>query len=83
MTPFRAFYATEGGSKARSLTSFDLFFGEGDTPDGIHAVENSWQGIDVNAPVYDLQGRKLADSLIGTTLKRGIYVINGQKFTVK
>ena len=85
VAPFRAYYSTTGGASARTLSQFDIVFGEGmgNTPNGIETIANDLQGIDVNAPVYDLQGRKLANSLIGTTLKRGIYVINGVKFTVK
>ena len=85
VAPFRAYYSTTGGAGARTLSQFDIVFGEGvgNTPNGIETIANDLQGIDVNAPVYDLQGRKLANSLIGTTLKRGIYVINGVKFTVK
>lgn len=84
VTPFRGYYSTEGITPTSKLTAFDVIFeeGEGNTPSGIETV-NSLHNIDVNAPVYDVQGRKLANSLIGTTLKRGIYVIDGVKFVVK
>jgi hypothetical protein len=55
----------------------------GDEPNGIETIENGRNAIDINAPVYDLQGRKRADSIVGATLTKGIYVINGVKFTVK
>ena len=81
--PFRAYYATSGGT-VKNLHTLNVVFGENmGGSDGIKAVENGAQVIDINAPVYDLQGRKLADSIVGATLKRGIYVINGVKFTVK
>ena len=84
VTPFRGYYSTVGITPTSKLTAFDVIFeeGEGNTPSGIETV-NSLHNIDVNAPVYDVQGRKLANSLIGTTLKRGIYVIDGVKFVVK
>ena len=84
VTPFRGYYSTKGITLGSKLTAFDVIFeeGVGNTPSGIETV-NSLHNIDVNAPVYDVQGRKLANSLIGTTLKRGIYVIDGVKFVVK
>jgi len=84
VTPFRVFYATNGSANPTPLSKFDIFFGEGEgnQTDGIGTM-NSLHNVDMNAPVYDLQGRKLADSLIGATLKRGIYVIDGVKFVVK
>ena len=84
VAPFRGYYSTEGITTGSKLTAFDVIFeeGMGNTPSGIETM-NSLHNIDMNAPVYDLQGRKLADSLIGTTLKRGIYVIDGVKFVVK
>lgn len=37
-----------------------------------------------NKPIYDLQGRQVAaDSLSATSLKKGIYIINGKKTVVK
>ena len=37
-----------------------------------------------NKPIYDLQGRQVAaDSLSTTSLKKGIYIINGKKTIVK
>ena len=41
---------------------------------------------DPNAPVYDVYGRKIANSvreIAGKKLPRGIYVVNGAKFNVK
>lgn len=84
-SPFRAFYSTEGTTANSMVNTLSIVFGEGigDEATGIETIENGVNSIDINAPVYDLQGRKMADSIIGATLTRGIYVIKGQKFIVK
>ena len=95
IAPFRAFYATReltpldnpsnstGGAK---LMNFGIIFGEGegDVPSGIYAVDAA-QMLDVNAPVYDLQGRKVASSYreAKSLLRSGMYVVNGVKIVVK
>lgn len=85
VSPFRAYYATEGTNAKSIVGTLSVVFGDGigDEPNGIETIENGRNAIDINAPVYDLQGRKLADSIVGATLTKGIYVINGVKFTVK
>lgn len=87
IAPFRAFYATGSQSAGAKLMSFGIIFGEGegDVPTAIHAVDAA-SVIDVNAPVYDLQGRMVATSyseLNGKKLAAGMYVVNGVKFIVK
>jgi len=94
IAPFRAFYATgelsplenpsnpTGGAK---LMNFGIILGEGvgDVPSGIHAVDAA-QFLDVDAPVYDLQGRKVATSYReAKSLSSGMYVVNGVKIVVK
>ncbi len=87
IAPFRAFYATGNLSAGAKLMNFDIIFGEGlgDVPTAIEAVDAA-QLIDVDAPVYDLQGRMMAPSyreLGSKKLQRGCYVVNGVKFIVK
>lgn len=87
IAPFRAFYATGNLSAGAKLMNFGIILGEGegDVPTAIHAVDAA-SIIDVNAPVYDLQGRMVATSyreLNAKKLQRGCYVVNGVKFIVK
>lgn len=87
IAPFRAFYATGNLSAGAKLMNFGIILGEGegDVPTAIHAVDAA-SIIDVNAPVYDLQGRMVATSyreLNAKKLQRGFYVVNGVKFIVK
>lgn len=85
IAPFRAFYATGNLSAGAKLMSFGIILGEGegDVPSAIHAVDAA-QFLDVDAPVYDLQGRKVATSYReAKSLKSGMYVVKGVKFIVK
>lgn len=87
IAPFRAFYATGNLSSGAKLMNFGVILGEGegDVPTAIHAVDAA-QIIDVNAPVYDLQGRMVAPAyrdVAGKKLAAGMYVVNGVKFIVK
>jgi hypothetical protein len=85
--PFRGYFdytTTTGGAK--TFNSLDIFFGENFEVDGIEAVESEPIAVDADAPVYDVQGRMISTSvreLAGKKLARGIYVVNGVKFTVK
>ena len=83
IAPFRAYYSsvtTSNGAKALQL--FDVLFEDGNETDGITTV-GEIENIDMNAPVYDLQGRKLANSLLNSRLGKGVYVINGVKIIIK
>ena len=85
IAPFRMYYANGSGVNGAKLASFGLIFGEGegDVPSAIHAVDAS-QFLDVDAPVYDLQGRMVATSYReAKSLQSGMYVVNGVKFIVK
>ena len=84
--PFRAVYNyTKQGGGAKMM-SFLISYGENpnsETPTDIKAISGN---IDLNAPVYDMTGRKVANGLKemkGKNLGRGIYVINGAKVIVK
>ena len=82
IAPFRAYYATSVSGNAK-LSSFTPVFeeGEGDVITAIAPVEAF---IDVDAPVYDLQGRMVATSYRKSkSLKSGMYVVNGVKIMVK
>ena len=84
IAPFRVYYATSVRGNAK-LNSFTPVFEEGEG-DVITAIAPVSAIIDVNAPVYDLQGRMVAtsySSLNGKKLAAGMYVVNGVKFIVK
>lgn len=81
IAPFRAYYSSTSSNTAKALTSFDVLFDDGNETDGITVGEI--ENIDMNAPVYDLQGRKLANSLLDSSLGKGVYVINGVKIIIK
>ena len=83
MYPFRAYFRTVGESAAKQL---NIFLGENTNTTGINEVETETMFVDPNAPVYDVYGRKIANSvreIAGKKLPRGIYVVNGAKFNVK
>ncbi len=83
IAPFRAYLATGGNGEAK-LHVLNVVFGEnpdGET-NGVDAMSADVD-VDVNAPVFDLQGRKVANGLQNAHLLRGIYVINGVKVIVK
>jgi hypothetical protein len=81
IAPFRTYYSSTSTNGAKALQSFDVLFDEGSETDGI--TMNEFENIDANAPVYDLQGRKLANSLLESSLGKGVYVINGVKIIIK
>ena len=81
VAPFRAYYATS--SNGAKLSSFTPIFEEGEG-DVITAIAPASTVLDVNAPVYDLQGRKVATSYREAKgLQSGMYVVNGVKIIVK
>ncbi|MBO7294847.1 MAG: hypothetical protein J6U65_05470, partial [Bacteroidaceae bacterium] len=61
---------------AISVTSLALSFNFGGNTTAIESVLNN--GADANAPIYDLTGRRVMN-----TVKGGIYIQNGKKFIVK
>ena len=81
VAPFRAYFATSAA--AAKIASFGVTFEEeeGNEPDGIGVLSSV---LDVNAPVYDLQGRMVATSYREAKgLQSGMYVVNGVKIIVK
>ena len=86
IAPFRAYFSSSADGNAK-LASFDVIFGEGvgDVPTGLQAVEAA-DVVDMDAPVYDLQGRLVATSYRELTRKKvqkGMYVVNGVKIMIK
>ena len=56
-----------------------------DSPDGIFEIQNSKFKIQNEDEVYDLSGRKINSSLftLHSSLRKGIYIINGKKYMIK
>lgn len=88
IAPFRVYFAT-GRTSGAKLSSFDVIFGEGigDVPTGMQAVDAA-ELINVDEPVYDMQGRMVATSYRelankSKKLQSGLYVVNGVKFMIK
>jgi len=82
--PFRAYLATTGSRMTPIIHNMEVVFGENPNSetDGIDMLAVPVE-VDMNAPVFDLQGRKMADGLKDAHLAKGIYVINGVKVIVK
>lgn len=83
--PFRGYFSTTGANA--KFDSFSVIFsaGLGDMPTSINAVDAS-RFVDMNAPVYDMQGRMVARAyrdLAGKNVEPGLYVVNGVKIMVK
>ena len=66
---FKAYLPKPAGSGANALR---FNFG------GTTAIESVLNGVDANAPIYDLSGRRVVNAVKG-----GIYIQNGKKFIVK
>lgn len=91
IAPFRAYFASESRTSGAKLSGFDIIFDEGFDHGGIatgmQAIDAA-ELIDVNAPVYDMQGRMVATSYRelankSKKLQSGLYVVNGVKFMIK
>ncbi len=84
--PFRSVYEVtniEGGGNAK--VGFLRFVeGENDSEtDGIDVLKATSE-VDMNAPVYDMQGRMIAPTYReAKSLQSGMYVVNGVKIIVK
>ena len=80
--PFRSVYEVTGGGSAK-VGFLRLIEGENET-DGIDVFKATSAEVDMNAPVYDLQGRMIAPSYReAKKLQSGMYVVNGVKIIVK
>ena len=83
--PFRAYFRTSGSAES-AAKKLNIFYGENFDTTGINRLDEEPMTVDPNAPVYDVYGRKIANSvreIAGKKLPRGIYVVNGAKFNVK
>ena len=81
INPFRAWYHYTGSAPVKS---FSIAFDD-DWTDGVEDLQME-NGKWLNGEcIYDLQGRKVSDSLRAplSTLKKGIYIVNGRKVFVK
>ena len=83
LLPFRSVYEV-GGSGSAKVGFLRFFEGENDSEtDGINALNGSVK-VDVDAPVYDMQGRMIAPTYReAKSLQSGMYVVNGVKIIVK
>ena len=91
IAPFRAYFASGSRTNGAKLSGFDIIFDEGFDHGGIatgmQAIDAA-ELIDVNVPVYDIQGRMVATSYRelankSKKLQSGLYVVNGVKFMIK
>lgn len=82
--PFRSVYEVVGGNGSAKVGFLRFFEGENDNEtDGINALNSSVK-VDVDAPVYDMQGRMIAPTYReAKSLQSGMYVVNGVKIIVK
>jgi len=65
--------ATEDGISLER--SFNFAYGNGAT--GIHVIKSNGTDSDKNAPIFDLQGRRIANPT------KGLYIQNGKKFIIR
>ena len=82
LLPFRSVYevTSDGSAKVGFLRFVE---GENETS-GIDVFKAASAEVDMNAPVYDLQGRMVAPSYREAKgLQNGLYVVNGVKIIVK
>jgi hypothetical protein len=86
LLPFRAVYEVTGDNPASTakVGFMHLVEGENETSGIDYKGLNSAVNVDMNAPVYDLQGRMIAPSYREVkSLQSGMYVVNGVKIIVK
>lgn len=73
---FRAYFTFNDVLSSLNGAGVKMFFGDAETR------VNDIKG-DEDESVYDLGGRKLADSKADAHIRRGVYIVNGQKVVVK
>ena len=84
LNPFRTLFVVKGdtGAAAREIS---LVLGDQET--GIVSITKDGEIEDREVDVYDLSGRKVAQSVAGSTclmnLPAGVYVVNGKKYVIK
>jgi hypothetical protein len=62
-------------SKARSITSFNIDFGDGEVATGVFDVRSKVE--ETGTDVYDLQGRRVLKPA-----QKGLYIVNGKKVMI-
>ena len=75
--PYRAFITRRNSQEAKELS----IILDGETT-GIHGVTDDAAGLN-GGPVYDLQGRCVADRLMRRQLPAGVYIAGDRKIIVK
>lgn len=84
LNPFRTLFVVkeDNGAAAREIS---LVLGDQET--GIVSITKDGEIEDREVDVYDLGGRKVAQSVAGSTclmnLPAGVYVVNGKKYVIK
>lgn len=73
---FRAYFTFNDVLSSLNGAGVKMFFGDAETR------VNDIKG-DEDESVYDLGGRKLADSKADAHIRRGVYIVNGQKVIIK
>ena len=79
MKGFRTYFEKLASNNAKPL----LFTVEEDEPTGINSVYGFESIAHSDTAVYDLQGRKVAETWNATSLQPGIYVVKGKKVVIK
>ena len=78
MKGFRAYFQLKG--EAAAASSFTLDFGDGETTSINEELRMKNEEF-ATAPVYDLQGRRVANSQ--KPIAKGLYIVNGKKVIIK
>lgn len=84
LNPFRTLFVVKEGAEA-AAREISLVLGDQET--GIVSITKDGEIEDREVDVYDLNGRKVAQSVAGSTclmnLPAGVYVVNGKKYVIK
>lgn len=84
LNPFRTLFVVKEGNGA-AAREISLVLGDQET--GIVSITKDGEIEDREVDVYDLNGRKVAQSVAGSTclmnLPSGVYVVNGKKYVIK
>ena len=84
LNPFRTLFVVKEGNGA-AAREISLVLGDQET--GIVSITKDGEIEDREVDVYDLGGRKVAQSVAGSTclvgLQSGVYVVNGKKYVIK
>ena len=81
MKGFRAYFQLKG--EAAAARTFRMDFGDGEVQ-GISEIEDG--KLKMGNGGYDLQGRRMESSILNSqssTLKKGVYIVNGKKTVIK